>query len=203
MDAAGVTARPTLHMRLELTGRHIRITPSLRQLVQDGLEKLERVLHDGAVSMQAVLSQEKHRHHVEMTLHARGEHFFHGAATGRDLAAALGGAAEKLEHQVQKLKSKWTERKRQGVSPARADSLAVALERPAARTVAARRSADGEVRIIRTRRYAVKPMSVDEAALEVGASGGAFIVFRNAFTDTVNVLFRRPDGNLGLIEPEA
>ena len=46
-------------------------------------------------------------------------------------------------------------------------------------------------------------MSVDEAALEVGAGQGAFIVFRNASTDTVNVLFRRPDGNLGLIEPEA
>ena len=59
---------------------------------------------------------------------------------------------------------------------------------------------DGEVRIIRTRRYAVKPMSVDEAALEVSADQGAFIVFRNASTDTVNVLFRRPDGNLGLIE---
>jgi putative sigma-54 modulation protein len=59
------------------------------------------------------------------------------------------------------------------------------------------------VRIIRARRYAVKPMSVDEAALEVGGGDAAFLVFRNATTDTINVLFRRPDGNLGLIEPEA
>jgi putative sigma-54 modulation protein len=59
------------------------------------------------------------------------------------------------------------------------------------------------VRIIRARRYAVKPMSVDEAALEVGGGDAAFLVFRNAATDTINVLFRRPDGNLGLIEPEA
>jgi putative sigma-54 modulation protein len=59
------------------------------------------------------------------------------------------------------------------------------------------------VRIIRARRYAVKPMSVDEAALEVGVGHGAFLVFRNAVTDSVNVLFRRPDGHLGLIEPEA
>ena len=49
----------------------------------------------------------------------------------------------------------------------------------------------------------MKPMSVDEAALEVGDGRDAFIVFRNATTDTINVLFRRPDGNLGLIEPEA
>lgn len=66
-------------------------------------------------------------------------------------------------------------------------------------------AADGDaaVRIIRARRYAVKPMSVDEAALDVGARQGAFLVFRNAVTDSVNVLFRRPDGHLGLIEPEA
>jgi putative sigma-54 modulation protein len=62
---------------------------------------------------------------------------------------------------------------------------------------------DAGTRIIRARRYAVKPMSVDEAALEVTDGRDAFIVFRNATTDTINVLFRRPDGNLGLIEPEA
>lgn len=191
-------------MRLEITGRHVTITPAIRKAVERRLARMERMLQDHIVSVQVVIGRLKSRHQVEMTLHARGEHFFHGAATGRDLAAALGGAAEKLEHQVQKLKSKWTERKRQGVSPARAGSLEAAPEPPGARTAAARGgAADGEVRIIRTRRYAVKPMSVDEAALEVGADDGAFIVFRNAFTDSVNVLFRRPDGNLGLIEPEA
>jgi putative sigma-54 modulation protein len=123
------------------------------------------------------------------------------------MAAALGAAADKVEHQAQKLKSRWTERKRQGVSAAKAGSAVPRPER-------ARRAfgnggpetADGEpaaTRIIRARRYAVKPMSVDEAALEVGDGRDAFIVFRNATTDTINVLFRRPDGNLGLIEPEA
>jgi putative sigma-54 modulation protein len=130
----------------------------------------------------------------------------HGAATGRDLRAALGAAAEKLEHQAQKLKSRWTEGKRQGVSAAKAESAAPRPER--ARRVFATGLAvpesDGDaVRIIRARRYAVKPMSVDEAALEVGAAQDAFLVFRNATTDSVNVLFRRPDGHLGLIEPEA
>ena len=61
----------------------------------------------------------------------------------------------------------------------------------------------GQIRIIRARRYDVKPMSVDEAAMEVGASRDAFVVFRNDATEQINVLFRRPDGNLGLIEPEA
>ena len=187
-------------MRLELTGRHVTITPAIRKAVERRLARMERMLQDHIVSVQVVIGRLKSRHQVEMTLHARGEHFFHGAATGRDLAAALGGAAEKLEHQVQKLKSKWTERRRQGVSPAKA---VPPPERPVQAVAAGGRAADGAVRIIRTRRYAVKPMSVDEAALEVGTDNGAFIVFRNALTDTVNVLFRRPDGNLGLIEPVA
>ena len=59
------------------------------------------------------------------------------------------------------------------------------------------------LRIVKARRYEVKPMSVDEAALEVADGDDAFLVFRNAATDSINVLFRRPDGNLGLIEPEA
>ena len=66
-----------------------------------------------------------------------------------------------------------------------------------------RESGDGGMRIIRARRYAVKPMSVDEAAMEVADGRDAFLVFRNSSTEEINVLFRRADGNLGLIEPEA
>ena len=184
-------------MRLELTGRHIRITPGLRQLVEDGLEKLDRMLHDRAVSLQAVVSQEKHRHHVEMTLHARGEHFFHGAGKGKDWEAAINQAVDKLQQQARRLKGKWTEgRRRRGVAKA------VGIPERAAVGVFDD-GRDRGVRIIRARRTAPKPMSVDEAALEVGSTAGAFVVFRNASTEAVNVLFRRPDGNLGLIEPEA
>jgi putative sigma-54 modulation protein len=194
-------------MRLELTGRHVTITPAVRKLVERSLARMERMLNDSIVSVQVVITREKSRYHAEMTLHARGEHFMHGAATGRDLTAALGAATDKLEHQAQRLKSRWTEGKRQGVSAAKAGSAAPRPER--ARRVFATGLAvsevDGErvVRIIRARRYAVKPMSVDDAALEVGVEHGAFLVFRNAVTDSVNVLFRRPDGHLGLIEPEA
>ena len=193
-------------MRLELTGRHVTITPALRKVVERRLARMERMLNDSIVSVQVVLTREKTRHHVEMTLHARGEHFFQADAAGRDLPTALGAATEKLEHQVQKLKSKWTERKRQGVSTAKAASVQPRAER-AARAVEGRASASAidvevQVRIIRARRYEVKPMSVDEAAFEVGAGDEAFIVFRNATTDTINVLFRRRDGHLGLIEPE-
>jgi putative sigma-54 modulation protein len=181
-------------MRLELTGRHVAITPAARKAVEQRLKHLSRMLNDSIHSVQVVITKEKFRHHVEITLHARREHFLHGEATGRDLPTALAAAAEKVERQALKLKSKWTEGKRARLSPRNGQLVERA-------TVAADR--DAGARIIRARRYAVKPMSVDEAALEVTGGRDAFLVFRNAATDTINVLFRRPDGNLGLIEPDA
>ena len=187
-------------MRLEIIGKHLRITPALRRLVEDGLKKLDRVLNESGVSLQAVLSEVKGRHRVEMTLHARGEHFFHSAGGGRDWEVAVSQAFEKLAQQVRKLKGKWTDGRRRAAARGKAAPVVSRVERAAR---AAEDGHDRQVRIIRARRTASKPMSVDEAALEVGGNAGEFIVFRNASTDTVNVLFRRPDGNLGLIEPEA
>lgn len=191
-------------MRLELTGRHITITPSIRRLIEQRLAPMLRLLNDSAVSAQVVLRKEKSRVHAEVTLHARGEHFLHGEATGRDVDTALSAAADKVDRQVRSLKSRWSKGKRQGISAAKAASATPRPQRGArafgSRAVAGESRA---LRIVRARRYEVKPMSVDEAALEVVDGADAFLVFRNAATDTINVLFRRSDGNLGLIEPEA
>jgi putative sigma-54 modulation protein len=184
-------------MRLELTGRHITITQAIRRLIQQRLAPMLRLLNDSAVSAQVVLTKEKTRVHADVTLHARGEHFLHGQATGRDVDTALSAAADKVDRQVRSLKSRWSKGKRQGISAAKAAAAAPRPERGAAA------SESRALRIVRARRYEVKPMSVDEAALEVVDGADAFLVFRNAATDTINVLFRRSDGNLGLIEPEA
>ena len=193
-------------MRLELTARHFTIPAPVRKIAEQRLGRCLRPLNDSAVSAQVVVTREKTRFHAEVTLHARGEHFMHSEATGRDAQAALGAAIDKIERQVQKLKSKWTERKRQGISPAKAASATPRPERGAAAfaTDLGERDNGGQpLRIIRARRYAVKPMSIDEAAMEVADGRDAFLVFRNSSTEEINVLFRRADGNLGLIEPEA
>jgi putative sigma-54 modulation protein len=183
-------------MRLELTGRHVTIDPALRSAVERRLTRLSRKLNDGIISVQVVLTREKSRCHVEATLHARGDRFLHGEAIEQAPKAALDAALEKIEHQTQKLKGRWASRQRGSRAPAA----------PARRTVGTpgRRGEDGErpIRIVRARRYEVRPMSVDDAALVVDREPSAFVVFRNAATDAINVLFRRPDGNLGLIEPE-
>lgn len=181
-------------MRLELTGRHVTITPALRRLVQDQLARLDRVLNDGAISCMTVLTQEKYRHHVEMTLHARGERFMHGVGNARDWEASIRQAVDKIDHQAHKQKGKWKGRKRRE---------AATSKRAMTGARAPVESEGQQVRIIRARRTPVKPMSIDEAALEVGDSRDSFIVFRNSVNDAITVLFRRPDGNLGLIEPEA
>jgi len=193
-------------MRLELTGRHITITPAIRRLTDQRLAPMLRLLNDSAVSAQVVLTKVKTRVHAEVTLHARGEHFLHGEATDRDVDLALSAAADKVDRQVRSLKSRWSKGKRQIVSVAKVAAAAPPQERgrrgPAlrAQAFAGDRRA---LRIVRARRYEVKPMSVDEAALEVVDGADTFLVFRNAATDSINVLFRRSDGNLGLIEPEA
>jgi putative sigma-54 modulation protein len=179
-------------MRLELTARHFTIPASVRKLAEQRLGRVLRPLNNSAVSAQVVVTREKTRFRAEVTLHARGEHFLHGEATGRDAQTALASSIDKIDRQVQKLKGKWTERKRQGISPAKAEPATLEP-----------RDNGGQLRIIRQRRYAVKPMSVDEAAMEVADGRDAFLVFRNSSTEQINVLFRRADGNLGLIEPEA
>jgi putative sigma-54 modulation protein len=194
-------------MRLELTARHFTLNATLRKLVDQRLGRALRPLNDSVVSAQVVITKEKSRFHAEVTLHARGEHFLHGEATGRDAQTALSASIDKIDRQIQKLKGKWTEGKRQSISPAKAASAVPRPERGAAMfgTGLAQHEPDGagQIRIIRARRYDVKPMSVDEAAMEVGDGRDAFLVFRNSATEEINVLFRRPDGNLGLIEPEA
>ena len=199
---ADVALCPNPLMRLELTGRHIKITPALRELVEDGLSHALRKLNNSAVSVQVVLTREKARIRAEATLHVKGERFLHGEATGHDAATAINAVLAKIDRQAQKVKSRWADGKRQGFSSAKAAS---ASPRPegARSTVRAEPSFDDGIRIIRARRYAVKPMSVEEAALEVADDRGAFLVFRNASSDSINVLFRRPDGHLGLIEPDA
>jgi putative sigma-54 modulation protein len=181
-------------MRLELTGRHVEMTPDLRRLVEKGMAKLDRHLEGGIVSVQAVLSLEKYRHTSEFTVHIRGDHFLHGIAATNAWASSIAGAVEKIEQQLARMKGKWQGRKRRAAArrpvPIELPAPAASIQEPKAR------------RIRRVRRYAVKPMTVEEAALIVESGDDTFLVFRNAATDAFSVLYRRKDGDLGLIEPE-
>jgi putative sigma-54 modulation protein len=176
-------------MRLDITGRHVDITPGLRQLIATRLAKLERLLNDSAVSAGVILTREKFRHRTELVVHARGDHMLSAVGEGNSWPLSLRQAAEKVERQAGKLKSRWTEGKRQ-----RSGSKAV--NAPAGRTGAAPR------RVVKATRYAIKPMSVEDAALRVETGPDVFVVFRNAETDAISIVHRRKDGSIGLIEPD-
>ena len=94
-------------MRLEITGRHVEVTPSLRQLIDRRLARLDRVLNDSVISAQVILTKEKYRHRAEIVVHARGDHMMRGLGEGNAWPVALRQAGGKLEQQAKKLKSKW------------------------------------------------------------------------------------------------
>jgi putative sigma-54 modulation protein len=188
-------------MRLELTGRHVDITPSLRQLLNTKLGKLERLLNDGAVSAQAVLSRERHRHRADITLHARGEKFLHGVGDAATWETSLTQAIAKITQQAQRMKGKWQERKRRGAvkgAPIGGDSREALAGKPAAPATPARERARMP-RVLRTSRQTVKPMSVADAAREIEAGGDGVVVFRDIETASVSVLYRRRNGELTLV----
>jgi putative sigma-54 modulation protein len=193
-------------MRLELTGRHVDITPPLRRLLDTKLSKLERLLNGRAVSAQAVLTREKHRHRAEVTLHAKGEKFLHGVGDGTSWEASLTQAFARLTQQAQRMKGKFQERKRRGAGkgiPIAGESRREAVPARPAVPVKPARERVRKPRILRATRQPVKPMSVADAAREIEAGGDGVVVFRDLETAAVSVLYRRTDGELTLVETEA
>jgi putative sigma-54 modulation protein len=187
-------------MRVELTGRHVEITPALRRLVDKKLIRLERILNDSALSAQVVLTREKNRRRADITLHARGERFLHGVGASNDWAPSMTQAIDKISQQAQRVKGKWQGRKRlsrQSPPDGRAGVEVVRQEPP--QTPLRPRMPP----ILRASRQAVKAMSVSEAAREVGATDEGLLVFRDRETSVLSVLFRRSNGELTLIETEA
>jgi len=185
-------------MRLELTGRHVEITPTLRRLVDRKLAKLERLLNDSAVSAQAVLTREKYQHRADITLHARGEKFLHGVGSSPTWEASLAQAIDKIAQQAAKVKGKWQERKRRpGRTAAPAGEAA-----PSAPPASSTRMRTRMPRILRASKQAVKAMSLAEAAREMDANGDGVLVFRDVDTAGISVLYRRNNGELTLVETE-
>ena len=177
-------------MKFEYTGRHVDVTPALRRHVEEHFSKLDQIFNDTTALAHVIIEVEKNRHMGEILLHWRGE-----TMTARDVNAdmyqALTRAIQKIEKQAVKLKKKLIDRK-QGARPlsslAPDDGSNVETPRLTGR-------------IINARRYSVKPMTPEEAALALSADSNQFLVFRDSETNRLGVIYKRKDGNYGLIEP--
>lgn len=176
-------------MKVEFTGRHVEVSAAIKKHAQEQLEKFEKVFDfETAGKAHVILEVEKHRHRAEILFRWRDQELT-GKAETDDMYTAVTQAADKLERQALKLKEKKTNLKRQ--------SQAIEVVNAAED----KEEATNNPRIIRSSRYAVKPLTPEEAMQEVKNSDDQFFVFRDAETERIAVIYKRTDGNFGLIEP--
>jgi putative sigma-54 modulation protein len=184
-------------MRIEFTGRQTEVPEPLRRLGERKLSKLSRVL-PGITHAHVILSTDRHRQVAEVNI--RSPHLdLVAQERSADFGASLTAAFAKLERQAQSKVGKRLDRKRRGGSP-RALTLRARAAQPPSEPA---RDLEPAQRVIRLRRVPLRPMSVDEAAEELNRRAEGFVLFREPGTRRVNVLYRRKDGQLGLVEPEA
>jgi len=184
-------------MSVEIVGRQVEVTPALREFALDKLRKLEKLL-DGPLECHIVLAVEKHRHLAEMKVKSRTA-LLSGAEETGDLYASISQVIEKLERQALKHKEKVTGRKRR--EGRRIPQVAAEIEASVSRRDE-RDLAGSPVRLIRSDRYRLKPLLPEEAVLELESTDEDLLVYRDAQTYRVNVVYRRRDGNFGLVDPE-
>jgi putative sigma-54 modulation protein len=178
-------------MKIVITSRHEALTEGLRLHIEHKIHRVERYL--GKLrEAHVVLNFEKKTHFCEVNLSAKSVQLT-AKASSRDMYRSIDAALERLEKQAQKKKEKNISRHRLTGSPETRSVVRGVLRAPA----------EGEeVRVVRTEKYAVKPMTVEEAALQLSGSKDEFIVFSNAETGRTSVVYKRSDKRVGLIEPD-
>ena len=187
-------------MAVECTGRNVEVTASLKELAEERTQRLERHL-GGPAKVRVVLSHEKHRFGAEVIATHRRRRWEAQEETA-DARAALAAAFEKVDAQAKRDSEKRRDRKHRGLSSLMPKAMPENGDGEAApKSPGASRRRPGS-RVVRTRATAAKPMGVDEAALAMESSTEDVLVFRDASNDRVSVLYRRRDGDLGLIVPE-
>lgn len=176
-------------MAIAIRGKNIDITPALRDYVEKRIGKVTKYF-EMIGEIAAVLTVEKGRHIVEVTVPVNGM-ILRGEEATTDMYTSIDLVIEKLEKQIEKYKTK-LERRMRGAG-FKAELVAPAAPAPAVD--------EEEFPLVKTKRFAVKPMDVQEAIMQMNLIHHDFFVFINAESEDVNVVYRRKDGAYGLIEP--
>jgi putative sigma-54 modulation protein len=181
-------------MKITYTGRQVELAPAERKKLEAEFAKIGKLLDGKQDEREAhvVLSLERHLHHAEVTVNYYN-HPLVGLGSDTDLFTAIHGAAQKLEKQALKTRTKWRDTKR---APRKAGSEAE--REPAAAVVDAGAVPEGKVYRVNHHEKR-KPMTLDEAILEMDKKRD-YIVYRDAETDRLRVLLRRKDGDFDLVE---
>ena len=180
-------------MRLQVKGRNLEVSEQIRQYAEEKMGKLDRLVSD-PTRVELELAVEKNpsiaeNHVAEATVWTKGP-TLRARESSSDMKASIDQLVGKLERQVKRYREK------RRVAPRRhARDGGVPMEQPV-------ELEESETAIVKTKQFSVSPMSAEEAVLQLELVGHDFFVFRNAETDTINVVYRRRDGNFGLIEPQ-
>lgn len=177
-------------IRINISGKNLEITQALRSYVEKKVAKLEKYLNDNqTASAEVMLRTERGIHIAEVTMNLSGIMLRGEGKTG-DMYTSIDAAVDRIDRQFNKYKSKLSRR----------------LHGPKLGEIPAPGQGEGtdsqEPRIVRTKRFALRPMDVEEAVLQMELLGHDFFVFRDAETGDVSVVYKRRDGNYGLIESQ-
>ena len=180
-------------MQFQVKGRNLEISESLRSYAEEKLGKLERQLTDPRVELELAVERNPsiaENHVAEATIWTNGP-VLRAREASSDMRASIDQLVEKLERQVSRYRTRARSRRRR---PARANG-------PAPETIPVVTD-EAEPLIVKTKQFAVKPMSPEEAVLQLELIGHDFFVFRDGESGEVKVVYRRRDGDYGLIEPQ-
>lgn len=182
-------------MNVIITGRNVDLTPALKKYAESKLNKFTKYL---STITEAVVTMDVHkrRHHVEVILKA-GKQQITAESVTEELYASIDEVVGKLENQIKKMKGK-RETGRKPSASARAKAVAEASSMPAA----ASDEAPEAGAITQRKRLAMKPMTPDEAVMQLEDSTMSFFPYMNAETGQINVVYKLANGNFGLIEPK-
>ncbi|MGE5619378.1 MAG: ribosome hibernation-promoting factor, HPF/YfiA family [Sphingomonadaceae bacterium] len=180
-------------MQVVVKGKNMEVSEKLRRFVENKILKLERVLPEIAEAevelTNAKTKSADHRYVVQVTLKANGT-LIRGEQAADDSYTAMDAVLDKIDRQIARYKTKRFGAYNKGATEAKVATAAV--DAPAVE----------EGRLVRTKRFAMKPMDVEEALMQMELLGHSFYVFNNAESGRVSVVYKRKDGDFGLIEPE-
>ena len=175
-------------MRITITGRNIELTEGLKAAVEDKLGKLERYFTPDT-EVYVTLSVEKERQKIEVTIPAKGN-YIRSEQVSNDMYVSIDLVEEVIERQLKKYRTKIATKQQNAESVFKKEFLDNSDEE------------DEEIKIIRTKKFGIKPMYPEDACVQMELLGHDFFVFMNAETEEVNVVYNRKGNTYGLIEPE-
>lgn len=178
-------------MNFIISGKNIDVTPGLKDTIESKLGKLERYFTP-ETEIIVTLSVEKERQKIEVTIPVKGN-IIRSEQVSNDMYVSIDLVEEVIERQLRKYKNKLVA-KNQGNGANNFKQEFVDSDNTS--------TEDDEIKIVRTKRFGIKPMYPEDACIQMELLGHAFFVFFNAETEDVNVVYKRKDGSYGLIEPE-